>query len=175
LSQVENNFKKISIETGKVRTGIGGRAKIMTPKIQLLIFLLYMRQYISIRFLSWITGYSISTLYKYNHCTMNGLFMYFEPKIQLDNYVERKKHCRLLSGAIITIVLDGTEQGVYKPKSKLTERSLYSGEKVKHTFTKLIVCSPMRIIYYLSPSYNGSMNDKNMIDLEENKFYRDLH
>lgn len=38
----------------------------------------------------------------------------------------------------------------------------------------MIVCAPTGYIYYVSPSYNGSMNDKSIIDLEENQFYRQL-
>lgn len=35
----------------------------------------------------------------------------------------------------------------------------------------MIACAPTGFIYYISPSYNGSMNDKSIIDLEENQFY----
>jgi hypothetical protein len=38
----------------------------------------------------------------------------------------------------------------------------------------MIACAPTGLIYYLSPSYNGSLNDKSVIDLEENQIYQEL-
>jgi len=38
----------------------------------------------------------------------------------------------------------------------------------------MIAYAPTGLIYYLSPSYNGSLNDKSVIDLEENQIYQEL-
>jgi len=69
----------------------------------------------------------------------------------------------------IVAIVDGTEQQVYSAIDKLNERARYSGKKRLHTFTLLIVCSPQGKIYWISDSYNGSLNDKNLVDLAENR------
>jgi len=60
----------------------------------------------------------------------------------------------------IYMCVDGSEQQIYKPSSSTLDSFHYSGKKSKHTFTKLLACSPRGKIYYLSQSFPGSVNDQ---------------
>lgn len=188
-SNIVTALVETCIETGDKKTYVNkGRKRCMSTHIQLLAFLLYMRQYISYNFLSWLLDIHPGTIYKYNQVTMNVLFDYYKTKIKLPDLASRMRNGRKLCGAIITAVVDGAEQGVLRPLDKVLDTLIYSGnkkfsklyskrrtgKKAKHTFSVMVVCAPTGFIYYISPSYNGSMNDKSIIDLDENKFHRHL-
>jgi hypothetical protein len=51
---------------------------------------------------------------------------------------------------------------------------LFSGEKCKHTITKLAFCSPNGIFYYLSPTYTGSKADVQIMTFPENYIFEKL-
>lgn len=185
-SNVNSELEATSITTGEAKEYAKmGRDRVMGTVMQLMVFLLYMRQAISLQFLSWLTGVSPSNLYKYNRATMNVLYNYYKDKINFGRVSDRLINGRELCNVIITTVVDGAEQAVLRPINKVIDKLIYSGihsvyctynigKKAKHTFSKMIVCAPTGYIYYVSPSYNGAMNDKSIIDLPENQFYRKL-
>ncbi len=45
----------------------------------------------------------------------------------------------------------------------------FSGKKCKHTFTKMIACSPFGHIYFVSRSYVGSKNDQSVFNMPDCK------
>lgn len=133
-------------------------------KENLLITLLYMRQYISIKFLSWIFGIDGSTISRNMQATMSVLSSWANDMIVFPPEQTRLKNSVFFKNAQISIIVDGTEQQVAVPESKLIEQAVYSGKKKKHTFTRLLGVSPLGHIYFLSPSHPGSLNDLNLYD-----------
>jgi hypothetical protein len=83
-------------------------------------------------------------------------------------------HAVQFHNKVIVIVVDGSEQKVQCPKSKLYEQLVYSGKKRQHSFTLLLACSPQGRIYFISKSYPGSYNDVMLFNFPENYFWHEL-
>jgi len=73
-------------------------------------------------------------------------------------------------------VVDGSEQQCSIPTKKKIEQSFYSGKKKKHSITLLAVVAPKNgYIYWLSPSYQGSKTDSEMLEFPSCQFWKNLH
>lgn len=140
----------------------------------LILCLIYMRQYVSQLFLSWIFNVSESTISRCIESIHNILYEKLSCKIFLPPREQRNSNMVLFDGNIISMIIDGAEQEVYKPMEKNVEQSVYSGKKCYHTFTKLIGVSPNGIIYAISPSYHGSVADITMALMDENRWFKML-
>lgn len=170
LANVEKKLESTNIETEELKIGTGGSRKF-SSRTQLLMFLMYMRQYYTLCTIGWIFGTTQSVCYKYIHAALNVLYQHYTPKIFLPNRHIRRKFARLLRKKLIVVVIDGAEQQVSKPSIKEVEQILFSGKKAKHTFTVMIAVSPTGYIYFVSDSYNGSKNDITVSTYEENRVY----
>jgi hypothetical protein len=113
--EISSGLDNISIETGESKRGVGGRHRCMSSRDMLLILLVYMRQYVSYRFLSWITGHPTGTLYKYVRAASNVLYTYFNKRLVFPNLNARWQHRREICKAFITVIIDGAEQAVLHP------------------------------------------------------------
>jgi hypothetical protein len=60
----------------------------------------------------------------------------------------------------LTILIDGKEQPINRPKDKVKRKSQYSGKKKKHTLKQLITTTRKGLIVDLSPCFDGSINDR---------------
>lgn len=97
------------------------------------------------------------------------------PSIRIPSYDERLKESIHFYGYQIAIAIDGSEQEVVNPLDKEIENGVFSGKYLSHTFTLLIGCSPTSgYIYFLGPSYCGSLNDKNLYNIPENWVHSQL-
>lgn len=146
----------------------------MDTQSQLALTLVWMRQYCIEAMLGWIFGVSESTVYKYNRVTLSILFSRLKPTVSLLSSEERLKNGVSLRGAQITVIGDGSEQQIITFTQKQLEQVTYSAKKGRHTFTKLLYCSPTGIPYFISHSYPGSMNDLNLCHLPENEIFSKL-
>lgn len=128
LSQIQDQLERTRIGScNETITNTAGRPRRIDAREQLLMFLVWMRQYPVLNFLAWLTGTSKSMVQKYNHTTLNVLFQYFDPLIHLPSKHIRQKHGSWLRGALITLVIDGTEQQVLRPLRTMLDKALYSG------------------------------------------------
>lgn len=59
----------------------------------------------------------------------------------------------------LTILIDGKEQPIPRPKDKQRRKSAYSGKKKQHTVKQLISTTSKGLIVDLSPSFDGSVHD----------------
>lgn len=59
----------------------------------------------------------------------------------------------------LTILIDGKEQPINRPKDKEKRKSQYSGKKKRHTLKQLITTTGKGLIVDLSPAFAGSTHD----------------
>lgn len=112
---------------------------------------------------STVEGYVMATFeLVYSWCQVQNV-------VKIPDKDELIKNGKKVLGRLVVAVVDGTEQRVWKSIHKQIEQGYFSGKKQLHTFTTLILCSPQGRIYYISPSYPGSNNDKSLFDMPENK------
>ena len=126
---------QICIETGKPMTRRNGKKRELDIREQLLMCLIWMRQYIVVRFIAWLFGISHPMVVKYNAATINGLYRYFNSRIFIPEFPIREQNGAMLRRALITIVIDGTEQEVKTPLKRIDEKSLYSGTVISILLT----------------------------------------
>jgi len=124
---VKHNLSSTSVETLEKKKVNHGKPRLLSERDQLLLYLFWIQQYVVLNILVWFIRLSLSTIQKYNKATLQVLFNYFDPKIHIPEFDLRKENGAFLRGALITFVIDGTEQGVNKPRHKATEQSLFSG------------------------------------------------
>lgn len=125
-------------------------------------------------FLSWIFEVSETTISRCVESVHKILFDKLSSQIFIPPRAQRDMNMVLFDGNIISLIIDGAEQEVFKPMVKDVERSVYSGKKCYHTFTILVGVSPNGVIYALSPSYQGSIADSTMMLMAENRWFTKL-
>jgi len=86
--------------------------------------------------------------------------LYSIASIDFGTFESRKESSITFREALVTMVVDGSEQRCSVPVERSNSEMFYSGKKCTHTVTKLVVASPLngRIIW-MSNSYQGSKSD----------------
>jgi hypothetical protein len=119
-----------------------GRKRNLSSTLQLMLVLLWMRQYPTECLLAFIFEISQSSLTHYIHTALQILNNHMKAWIRFPSRLKRDKNSVWWRGIRISAIIDGAEQAILKPGQKLLEQLCYSGKKCKHTFTLLIVVSP---------------------------------
>jgi hypothetical protein len=135
---------------------------------QLLITLAWLRQAFTYKVLGFIFKIDGSTAQRIVKKVLNNLHDLANTEITIPSYEERVEQASVLEGKQFVIVVDGAEQGVMSSNNKLLKNINFSGKKKKHTFTKLIGVNLRGKVEFMSHSYNGSINDLNLIQMPEN-------
>ena len=129
------------------------------------LFLFWLRHYLPFRLLSVIFQISKTTIKRYIWTTLRVFNQEITGCINLGTIKERLENAESLDKYKITLLLDGTEQQVYKSSSRQVEQICFSGKKSLHTFTLAMLCDPIGKIRMISPSYEGSRNDMQVISM----------
>ena len=145
--------------------------KKLIPLHQLLITMIWLRLYSSLKLLSWIFKIDISTISRYILNILDKLYDVMETEVYIPEKEHRLSQGQFLRRFHITMVLDGTEQKIVTSTCKKKTKITFSGKKKSDTFTKLVGVGLDGQIWYLSPSYGGHLNDLNLVDLAENSIY----
>lgn len=140
----------------------------------LLLTLIYMRQYVTQLFLSWIFDVSETTISRSIETVHEIMYDKLSSNIIIPPRAQRELNVSLFDGKIVSLIIDGAEQEVYKPSEKKVEQAVYSGKKCYHTITILVGVSPTGVVYALSPSYQGSIADSTMMLMAENRWFTNL-
>eukprot|EP00761_Pharyngomonas_kirbyi_P010454 gb/GECH01010474.1/.p1 GENE.gb/GECH01010474.1/~~gb/GECH01010474.1/.p1 ORF type:complete len:361 (+),score=14.79 gb/GECH01010474.1/:1-1083(+) len=165
-------LEKVSVFLGS--SNFTSSRKKFDGKLQLLMCIFWMRQYPVERMIAWIFGCSVSMVYRYTRSTLIALDRVLNPLVNMKTYHCRKQNGVMLGNACVTIIVDCSEQRIKRSIDTRIERSYYSGKQGYTTLSVYLSCSPSGYIYFLSPSYQGSMNDMMIADLSENKFFSEL-
>lgn len=170
----KDDLMKISLDDPTEEKKGNGRNRLLNTESQLLLFLLWLRQYPVERFLSWIFNILPKQVYQYNRVTLIVFYNYYSQRLGWPNYQYRQRHGVHFRGVFVTVIGDGTEQQILISGNKYIEKNTYSGKKGKHTFTIFIACSPDGYIYFISFSYSGSKPDLSVLNYQENQIYTRL-
>jgi hypothetical protein len=167
LTQFDNLFSKINWnqETSN---------QYFSHTESLVITLLWMRQYPTLKFLAWIYQCDSSTIGRVITNTLNKLWEFTKNIIRVLPFTTRLLTAKNIWKYLVVMVIDGTEQNIYQSSKKIQANITFSGKKKHHTFTKLLFVSPTGSIWYLSPSYPGSVSDINLSSFPENFIYQNL-
>jgi len=182
------NFEDLKSRTSKLleevtlenkHKHVSGRPRKLSAETQLLIALIYMRNYPTQLFMSWILNIAPSSLSIHINFVFNVLYKTFYSEVIIpkrETIIIRNDIALFMDNLAnkirnITVCIDGSEQQIYKPSDSGIEEFHYSGKKAKHTITLLLACSPKGKIYWISNSYPGSMNDQGLFNLTENQFH----
>lgn len=165
MQEFETLFSKISNEIS---------CRKLTKRDCLLMTLIYLRQYIPMSILSWLFQVSTATVSNVTSKMLDILDNALCIHLQRPKRQTRQENSVQFDDQEVVLVIDGAEQEVHKPSDKKKEQAVYSGKKCYHTFTKLIGVSPKGHIYYLSPSYQGSVSDSAMMVMAENRWFEHL-
>jgi len=148
------------------RKQIQGRPRKLGTKEQLLLFLIWMRQYPTQYFLAFMFGINPSNISNYLATTLSILYEHLKTDICWPSRTNRDQNSTNFKGKQISVVVDGSEQEVVLFSK--CEKGYYSGKKHKHTMIILLTCSPTGVVYFLSSSYRGAKNDLNIFWMKEN-------
>lgn len=159
-----NQFEELLLDVKKSWTR-KKRLRKTTWRSNLLMTLIFLRQYVNHRFLGWIFQIHQCTVSREIQEMLHSLHTLVVNWIGVPPLDIRIKNSKLFKGAMLAVIVDGTEQQISIPSEKNTEQFVFSGKKKKHTFTRLITVSPQGRIYALSPSHPGSFCDLNLIEL----------
>ncbi|KAL9646313.1 hypothetical protein ABK040_014466, partial [Willaertia magna] len=174
LNIFESEISCLTLNEGKLKQ-YQGRSRNLSYAEQLLMFLVWIRHYVSNSFLSWMFGIAKGKVSIYNISSLNCLYNLFKTKLEIMlPYNIREKFIVNFNGASFSVLFDGSEQQISVSKEKNIEQVTYSGKKKLHTFTKLVACSPNGFIYFISSSYAGSKNDQQIYNMEENHIHTSL-
>ena len=64
-----------------------------------------------------------------------------------------------------TLIHDGTEREIPRPKDSEEQKDNYSGKKKKHTLKNAVIINALCCVLFVSVTVNGSMHDKKIADL----------
>lgn len=154
-----------------------GRPRSIAPKIQLQMFLQWMRRGYCYQDLEPMFHVSVSTCFKYIQETLNLLFDSWKDDVCVSqSRIVRLREAVKWRDKLVVMVIDGAEQGIRTYRdNKFFEQSTYSGKKRKHTFSTLLAVTPKtgRIIA-LSESFNGAHNDAGIYNQVSHVFEQHL-
>ena len=70
----------------------------------------------------------------------------------------------------LEFIIDGTERPVNRPQDNSVQEAYYSGKKKTHTVNNNLISHRGGKVVYLSDTYEGSVHDKLICDLEGHEF-----
>ncbi len=122
-SELKAKLESTSLFGGEKATS--GRPRALNSEAQLLLFLLWMRQYLNERILAWIFGIPCSLINDYLQTTLNICYDHFKDKIQFPDRGVCDQKSRFIGTIQITIVIDGSEQQVEVAHTRLYEQATW--------------------------------------------------
>jgi hypothetical protein len=81
-----------------------------------------------------------------------------ELRVELDKYQVKEAN------------MDATERDVNRSTDYVVQKEFYSGKKKRHTIKNNLLTEPCQYILYLSDTYEGTVHDKKICDIEEYSF-----
>ena len=89
---------------------------------------------------------------------------------QLPEREPRRLEAVLKECPSLEFIIDGTERPINRPSESQVQRQYFSGKKKTHTVNNNIISHRAGKVVYLSDTYEGSVHDKLICELEEHPF-----
>lgn len=159
------------IESPRQRRYGGGRKPHLQATADKLLFILfYFRQYPTQEVLGFLFGIGQPQAHEWVHRLTEVLNTALGDEQQLP---ERRPHrlAEVLKACPgLEFIIDGTERPINRPKDSKVQQGYYSGKKKTHTVNNNVISHRRGKVVYLSDTYEGSVHDKLICDLEGHEF-----
>jgi len=144
--------------------GGGRKATLPTPSEKLFYILLYCKCYPTFDLLSVLFGFDRSCAWDWVH----GLLPVLEQTLgykqalperklrSMEEFLERFPEVK-------TVILDGTERPVQRPKDSEQQQEHYSGKKKRHTRKHITGSTPKKRVILLTQAKGGRIHDKRQL------------
>lgn len=127
---------------------------------RLLLFLMWMKLYLPLRSFAFMYDIQESTIHQYIIDMLDFLYIHLKDRVTFSDYQFRKSHGVYYGHHLITIIIDGMNQVIWKPQDmrKLAEL-LFSGKDKEYELTTLIVVTADGFVLFVGRSAEGSLGD----------------
>jgi DDE superfamily endonuclease/Helix-turn-helix of DDE superfamily endonuclease len=152
------------------RYGGGRKPHLQATADKLLFILFYFRQYPTQAVQGFLFGIGQPQAHEWVHRLTKVLNAALGYEKQLP---ERKPHrlaAVLRDCPGLEFIIDGTERPLNRPKDNEVQQAYYSGKKKTHTVNNNLISQRGSKVVYLSDTYEGSVHDKLICDLEGHEF-----
>lgn len=173
LGKRQRSWTQVTKAARQRRKGAGKTAMLEAEDLLLLI-LVYFRVYPTQDLLAFLFGGGQSWACKWVHRLTPVLEASLGRKQALPLRTQKRvstveellEQCPELS-----FIIDGTERPIRRPKNKDKQKSRYSGKKKRHTIKNTLVSTQgSKRVAFVSATFDGSVHDKKMVDLEPIEF-----
>lgn len=145
--------------------GGGRKAVLQTMPEKLFYILLYCKCYPTFDLLSVLFNFDRSCAHHWVHRllpilekTLGSKQVLPERKLRsMEAFLERFPEVK-------TVILDGTERPVQRPKNSDQQKAHYSGKKKRHTRKHITGSTPKKRVILLTPAKPGKVHDKRQLD-----------
>lgn len=152
------------------RYGGGRKPHLQQGCDKLLFILFYFRHYPTQEVQGFLFGISQAQANEWVYRLTWVLNQALGQKQQLPERNPRRLEAVLKACPGLEFIIDGTERPINRPTKSEVQREHYSGKKKTHTVNNNIISHRAGKVVYLSDTYEGSVHDKLICDMEEYPF-----
>lgn len=164
---IQNEF----IDQARKRRYGGGRKPHLEQSCDKLLFILfYFRHYPTQEVQGFLFGIGQPQANQWVHRLTKVLNKALSYEQQLPEREPRRLEAVLKECPSLEFIIDGTERPINRPSESQVQRQYFSGKKKTHTVNNNIISHRAGKVVYLSDTYEGSVHDKLICDLEEHPF-----
>jgi DDE superfamily endonuclease/Helix-turn-helix of DDE superfamily endonuclease len=155
------------------RYGGGRKPHLRQSCDQLLFILFYFRHYPTQEVQGFLFGIGQPQANQWVHRLTGVLNQALGYEQQLPEREPHRLEAVLKQCPGLEFIIDGTERPINRPSEPQVQREYFSGKKKTHTVNNNLISHRGGKIVYLSDTYEGSMHDKLICDLEAHPFPED--
>lgn len=152
------------------RYGAGRKPHLAQTSDKLLFILFYFRQYPTQAVQGFLFGIGQPQAHEWVHRLTQVLNQALGYEQQLPERNPHRFEAVLKDCPGLEFLIDGTERPINRPKDQAVQREYYSGKKKTHTVNNNLISHRGGKVVYLSDTYEGTVHDKLICDLEGYEF-----
>lgn len=152
------------------RYGGGRKPHLVHPCDKLLFILFYFRHYPTQEVQGFLFGIGQPQANQWVHRLTSVLNQALGYEQQLPEREPHRLEAVLKQCAGLEFIIDGTERPINRPSEPQVQREYFSGKKKTHTVNNNLISHRGGKVVYLSDTYEGSVHDKLICDLEAHPF-----
>jgi len=152
------------------RYGGGRKPHLIETADKLLFILFYFRQYPTQAVQGFLFGIGQPQTHEWVHRLTHVLNAALGYEKQLPERHPQRLEAVLKECPGLEFLIDGTERPINRPKDQALQKEYYSGKKKTHTVNNNVISHRGGKVVYLSETYEGTVHDKLICDLEGYEF-----
>jgi DDE superfamily endonuclease/Helix-turn-helix of DDE superfamily endonuclease len=152
------------------RYGAGRKPHLIETSDKLLFILFYFRQYPTQAVQGFLFGIGQPQAHEWVHRLSQILNQALGYEQQLPERNPHRLEAVLRDCPGLEFLIDGSERPINRPQDQAMQREYYSGKKKTHTVNNNVISHRGGKVVYLSDTYEGTVHDKLICDLEGYEF-----